>query len=77
MSREEASSPTALTESLLLTATIDAKEGRDVMTADIPNAFVQIDIDASPDGERVIMKITGKLVNMLEWNWIRTPTKTT
>ena len=65
VSKEEASSPTAITESLLLTATIDAKEGRDVMTADIPNAFVQTHLDESPTGERTIMKITGKLVEML------------
>ena len=43
--REDAASPTAMTESILLTGTIDAKQGRDVMTADIPNAFVQIKID--------------------------------
>ena len=34
-------------------------------TQDIPNAIVQTDIDASPNGERVIIKITRKLVNML------------
>jgi hypothetical protein len=34
--REETASPTAQVESILLTATIAAKENRDVMTADIP-----------------------------------------
>jgi hypothetical protein len=38
--KEEAASPTVLTESILLTATIEAEEERDVMTSDIPNAFV-------------------------------------
>ena len=51
----------ALTESLMF-ATIDATEGRDVMTADIPNAFVQTDIDSNG---KCVMKITGKLVDML------------
>ena len=36
----DATSPTAALESLLLTSTIDAKEGRDVAIIDIPNAFV-------------------------------------
>ena len=35
------------------------------MTADIPNAFVQVDIDEKEKGERIIMKIRGLLVNML------------
>ena len=42
--RDEAASPMAMTESIILTATIDAKQNQDVMTADIPNAFVQTDI---------------------------------
>jgi hypothetical protein len=41
MERDEAASPTTMTESVMITATIDAKQNRDVMTADIPNAFVQ------------------------------------
>jgi hypothetical protein len=41
MDREGTASSTAQVESILLTALMDAKEGRDVMTADIPNAFVQ------------------------------------
>jgi hypothetical protein len=36
----EASSPTVATESIVLTGIIDAKEKRDVITLDIPNAFV-------------------------------------
>ena len=65
--KEQATSPTALTESILMTATIEAKEGRDVMTADIPNAFIQSDIDEhnKKPGERIIMKITGVLVDIL------------
>ena len=59
-------SPTAAMESIMLTATIDAHEGRDVMTGDIPNAFIQVEMPEIKDGdERVIMKITGVLVDML------------
>ena len=61
--KEDSASPTASAESIMLLAVIDATEGRDVMTADIPNAFVQADL---PQGdERVMMKITGVLVDML------------
>jgi hypothetical protein len=57
--RDEAASPTAMTESILITATIDVKQKRDVMIADIPNAFVQTDIDDKNhiEGQRIIMKI--------------------
>ena len=36
-----------------------------MMTADIPNAFVQTDIDKKEIGERIIMKIRGPLVDMV------------
>jgi hypothetical protein len=42
---------------------IDAKQRRDVMMLDIPNAFVQTDI--ALDGKKVIMKIRGHLVDIL------------
>jgi hypothetical protein len=32
-------------ESILITGTIDAKQNRDIITADIPNAVVQTEID--------------------------------
>ena len=36
------------------------------MTADIPNAFIQAELpNLGPDDERVIMKITGVLVELL------------
>ena len=65
MGKEESTSPTVLTESILLTCIIDAKEGCDVMTGDIPNAFVQTDANKYKDGDRIIMKIRGVLVNIL------------
>jgi hypothetical protein len=61
--REDAASPTASTDSIIITSVIDAKQERDVMTADVPNAFVQTEIN--PSDEKVIMKIRGVLVDML------------
>jgi hypothetical protein len=50
----------------MLTAVIDAHEERDVMTCDIPNAFIQTLMPEVKDGdERVMMNIIGVLVNML------------
>ena len=46
--------------------TIDAHENRDVMSADVPNAFIQTAMPEVKEGEeRVMMKITGVLVGML------------
>jgi hypothetical protein len=45
---------------------LDVKENRDVMSADIPNAFIQANLPDMKDGEeRVVMKITGVLVDLL------------
>jgi hypothetical protein len=66
MQREEMSSPTMSTESVLLTAVIEAQEGRDVATCEIPNAFIQTDVQTEDsDGNRTIMKIRGTLVGIL------------
>jgi ribosomal protein L22 len=54
--KEEASSPTVAIESVMLSCTIDAKERRDVGIVDIPNAFMQADMD-----ETVHMKLEGKM----------------
>ena len=66
VSREEAASPTVSMESISLTTVINAKEKRDIMTANIPNAFIQAHMPKIEKGEdRVIMKITGTLVELL------------
>jgi len=66
LSREDTSSPTASLEAIILTATIDTNEERDIMTMDIPNAFIQTELPQPEKGDdRVIMKITGELVNVL------------
>ena len=65
MNIEDAASPTAALESILLTGVIEAHEKRDIMCVDIPNAFIQTLMPPMKDGnERVIMKITGQLVEM-------------
>jgi hypothetical protein len=66
LSREDSASPTAALESSMLTAVIDATEQRNVMTCNIPNVFIQALMpDVKPGDERVMMKITGVLVEML------------
>ena len=52
MNKEDAASLTVSTDVTLLMAVIDAKEGRDIMTADIPNAFVQTEVGTAKDGEK-------------------------
>jgi hypothetical protein len=67
--KEEAPAPTASLDSIMLMAIIDAKEGRDVTSADIPNAFIQANMPEIKDGDDlVIMKITGVLVDLLVEN---------
>lgn len=44
-----------------MTSIIEAKEGREVAVADIPNAFVQTDME----GDTVFMKLTGKAAEIL------------
>ena len=63
--KEEVASPTAATDSIFVTATVEAKQNRDVMTLDIPNAFVQTDVPQKEGDEKIIMKIWGQLVEML------------
>ena len=58
--KEETSSPTVAIESLMLSCIIDAKEGRDVATADIPGAFMQTDMV-----DTVHMKLEGTMAELL------------
>ena len=45
LNKEASSSPTVGFDSLFLTMMIDAREARDVMMADMPNAFMQTPIE--------------------------------
>jgi hypothetical protein len=57
------SSPTAATESVLLTSIVDAAENRDVAIIDIPNAFIQTQVENEKDC--VIIHIRGVVVDWL------------
>lgn len=66
LTKEEARSPREALESIILTATIDAHEKRDAMMANVLNAFILALMPTKKNNEdRVIMKITGSLVEML------------
>eukprot|EP00804_Cyclotella_cryptica_P006122 CCRYP_010732-RA/>CCRYP_010732-RA protein AED:0.20 eAED:0.22 QI:0/0/0/1/1/1/2/0/901 len=58
--KELATSPTVLTDSLMITATIDAVDLRDIVTLDIPGVFLHADLD-----EDVIMVLRGELAELM------------
>jgi len=58
--KEETRLPTVTMDGLFLSCVIDAKEGRDVATVDIPRAFLQAKID-----EVMHMRLTGPLAMLL------------
>jgi hypothetical protein len=60
LTKEETSSPTVAIELVMLSCTIDAHEGRDVATADIPGAFLQTDMEGN-----VHMMLEGKMAELL------------
>ena len=61
--KEESSSPTVATESVIITAMVDAEEEREVAVIDVPNAFIQTVVEDQT--KRVIIRIRGMLVDML------------
>ena len=63
INQEEASSPTLLTKSVILTSMVDAMEEREVAIVDIPNAFVQTEV--ADKKKRVIVCICGILADFL------------
>ena len=63
ITKEDATSPTVALKSVLLMATIDAAEGRDVATIDILNAFIQTRLD--DDSDKVIMWLHRKLAELM------------
>ena len=64
--KTDANSPTAALESVLLTSTIDAKEGRDVAIIDIPNSFFTTRIEDKND--IVTVRLRGKLAELMVAN---------
>jgi hypothetical protein len=65
ISKEVASSPTASTEAVMITAVIDAKEKREVATVDITKVFVQTVIKDKDAEHRVIVRLRGQIVDIL------------
>ena len=61
--KEDASSPTVATESVIITSVVDAKENRHTAVIDVPNAFIQTVVNDK--GRRVIIRIRGMLVDIL------------
>ena len=59
-SKEETSSPTAITESIFITGLIDAQENRDVAIVDIPGAFLQTNASSN-----TIIKLQGAIVKIM------------
>jgi hypothetical protein len=63
ISKEDASLQTVTTAAILLLCIINAKEERDVTITDIPNAFIQMQVEDKED--MAIIKIHGVLVDIL------------
>ncbi len=65
VTKERLRSPTATvsTEAVLLTLIVAAHKGRDVAVIDIPNVFIQTQVDNTKDC--VIIRITGVIVDWL------------
>ena len=53
MDKDKAASPTVLLESVMLTSVIDTKEGREVAIVDIPNTFVQTEMEEGENERQV------------------------
>ena len=58
--KSDGSSPTAKTDSVIMTGVIDAHEGRNIAIIDVENAFLQ-----SENDQRIIMAIHGKTAELL------------
>jgi hypothetical protein len=58
--KSDATSPTVALESVLITATIDAHEGREVAIVDVPGAYLTADMD-----EEVFMCLRGRLAELM------------
>ena len=54
------SSPTVTTDGVIITSTIEAHEGREVVTADLPNAYLQAD-----NNEQTLMLLKEKLAELM------------
>ena len=57
--KSETASPTVSTDALMLSLMIDAKEGRDVATANVAGAYLKAEMD-----DFMVMKLTGNDVRI-------------
>ena len=62
--KDDVSSPTVFTESLLPIYVIDTMESRDVATVNIPGAFMQSNMEGI-NGETTYMKLEGCMIDIL------------
>ena len=60
--KEDMSSPTVSTEGLMILCMIDAMEGQELATADIPGAFLQTNYDKGD----IHIKLEGAIVTLFE-----------
>ena len=58
--KEDAASPTVMTDSVVITSAIEAHEYRKIITLNIPGAFLHADLD-----EEVIMVLRGELAELM------------
>ena len=63
MAKDQTLSPTISYETLFLTLTIGAKEGREVATCDIPGAFIQTDMPK--EANNVHIKVDREMLELL------------
>ena len=65
MSNESTASLTVCTELVPLLAAIDAEEWHDIAVSNVPNAFIQTEVnETDDDGNCMIMKICGALTDV-------------
>ena len=62
---DDVASPRAASDAIIITGMIEAKQVRDVMIKDTPNAFVHKPVPQDKGNERIIIKIWGSLVDIL------------
>ena len=65
ITKEDTASLNFSNQSTMTTDSVKAPEGREVMSMDVTNGFIQMHMPVKEDGERVIMKICGKVVDCL------------
>ena len=58
-------SPTAGLESLFVSLLVDAYEGRDVATYDVPGAYLQAELSPNENNERVLLRLVGNFVDIM------------